>query len=174
MRLQSGLTQIELAKQVQISQSALTKIERGVIDPSYVIMTRLIDVLESTLSSNRETLTLGQIMQRTIVSAHSSTPIRKLIQIFEKHHVSQLPIIDEGRAIGIVNERLLLGNIMDKGVTESQTAADVMGDPPAIVPLTTSTSSVCSLLKEHDIVLISEKGKIVGIISRSDVFERVV
>ena len=53
-RLELGLTQIELAKIIGIDQSDLSKIEKGLANPSFKMMKRIANALDSKLTINIE------------------------------------------------------------------------------------------------------------------------
>jgi transcriptional regulator with XRE-family HTH domain len=50
-RIMKGLTQVELAEQVGISQSAISEIESGDLRPGTTVLVRLADVLDLDLDA---------------------------------------------------------------------------------------------------------------------------
>lgn len=50
-RIKKGLTQVELAEQIGISQSAISEIESGDLRPSTSVLVRLADVLDLDLDA---------------------------------------------------------------------------------------------------------------------------
>lgn len=51
---------------------------------------------------------VGEIMTRDIVSVAPQAPLSEVVGLMEKHHVKRLPVIDEGRLVGIVSRANLV------------------------------------------------------------------
>ncbi|MFT7615340.1 MAG: putative transcriptional regulator [Candidatus Woesearchaeota archaeon] len=167
LRKQADLTQQQLAKLAGVSQSIIAKIERGAIDPSFSIVTQIFAALES--AKQTEAVPITQIMSKTVASIAPDTKLPQAVAILKKKGVSQLPIIEGQSVIGLISESSLIDALLQN--QHAKLVKDIMIDPPPVVPHTTSLQLVSQLLKEHDIVLITKKGAISGIISRTDLLD---
>jgi CBS domain-containing protein len=52
--------------------------------------------------------TAGAVMTCPIVSVAPDTPIATIVNLFEKHRIKRVPVIDEGRLVGIVSRSNLI------------------------------------------------------------------
>ncbi|KPV65274.1 MAG: Zinc metalloprotease [Candidatus Bathyarchaeota archaeon BA1] len=164
LRVESGLTQRQLAELVRVSQAHIAKIEGGKVDPRLSTVNRILQVL-----TEGEGKKCGDIMTRDVIIARPSDKVRKVSELMMKYAISQLPVVEDGRVVGTVTEESIIRNL-------SSTIADerverVMHPPLPSVPEDTSISMIRPLLEDHPGVLIVRKGDIVGIITRSDLLK---
>ena len=108
LRKKLGLTQGELARQAGVSQSLIAKIEAGTIDPTYSKATAVINTLKS-LSTSKEIIA-SKIMIKNVIFVSPTDPIKKAIQKMKKYAISQMPVLDEKRVVGIVSEKAILSD----------------------------------------------------------------
>jgi predicted transcriptional regulator len=164
LRINAGLTQTELARLVGVSQAHIAKIEQGKVDPRLSTINRILQVLIHT-----EAKKCKDIMTRGVIFAR---PQDKVVEISEKmvnYDISQIPVMDGSRVVGTVTEESIIRLLSSD--LPNQTAKKVMTDPLPVVEEDTDIEEVHALLKKHPGVLISRKGKIVGIITRSDLLK---
>lgn len=167
VRKKFGLTQAELAKKSGVSQSLVAKIESGAIDPSFSNVRKIFDFL-STLQKERG-LKAGDVMHPLLISTEPSSSIKSAVAKMKKHGISQLPVIMKCKCVGLVSEAAILNSIFDRNVEKVE---DVMEDAPPIVSKNTSVEAVSELLKHTPIVLVSEKGRLNGIVTKSDIISK--
>ncbi len=167
IRKKIGITQSELAKQANISQSLIAKIEAGSLDPTYSKVKQIFDVL-NTLSKSKE-LKAKEIMNKKLIYVRPETKIKDVIKDMRRHGISQMPVIKNHNCIGLVSETILLDAIT-KDVDKVE---DIMGDSPPIIAKDTSIEIISNLLKFYPIVVVSEKGQIQGVITKSDILKSI-
>lgn len=167
LRKKLGLTQHDLAIKANVSQSLIAKIETGMIDPSYSNAKKLIETLSSLEKSNE--LSAKQIMHKKIIFADAKDTLKDAIMIMRKNSISQIPVMENRKIIGHISESLLLDKIID-GDTSSF-VKDVMQTAPPILPPDTKQSVIANLLKHFPLVLIEEKGDLIGIITKADLLK---
>jgi len=78
--------------------------------------------------------------------------------------------------MGVVTEADILRVLGEGKALETLTAADIMTEKPATVDLEAPIREVIQILQEHRIlrVPVTERGRLVGIISRSDIIRAVL
>lgn len=162
LRMERGLSQTELARLADISQAHVAKIESGKVDPRLSTVNKILLVLSKKESIAKR---CRDIMSR-VMSAGMETPIKKIIAIMKSSGFSQMPVVEKGRQVGSISEETLLRNI-DRKLGKLR-AKDIIDKPFPIVDSSDTVVVIPPLLDTHPAVLVSEKGKIVGIITKSD------
>ncbi|TKJ17850.1 hypothetical protein CEE44_05000 [Candidatus Woesearchaeota archaeon B3_Woes] len=168
IRKKLGITQSELAKQANISQSLIAKIEAGTLDPTYSKAKKIFEVLNS-LSKSKE-LKAKNIMNKKLISINPETKIKNAIKEMRKHGISQIPVLKNNNCVGLVSETIILNSFTKKDISKVE---DIMGDCPPIISKDTSIEIVSNLLKFYPIVLVSEKGDLQGLITKSDILKAI-
>src|SRR3989338_5294338 len=104
-------------------------------------------------------------MNTKIINVAPSEPIKDAIAKMKKHQISQLPVIESQKLIGLVSESIILEALLNSKATQVK---EVMQESPPIVSKTTSIQVVSNLLKHYPMVLVSEEGRLIGLITKSD------
>ncbi|HLC65514.1 MAG TPA: CBS domain-containing protein [Candidatus Nanoarchaeia archaeon] len=167
MRKRLGVSQVELAKLSNVSQSLIAKIESGHVDPAYSKAQKIFSALNS-LGGKRE-IKAQEIMSRKIISMSPSDSIQESISKMRKFSISQIPVIEDERIVGLVSESILL-DALSSSKDPSMHIRSVMREPPPTISGNASTKIVVELLKFYPIVIVvNENGRMIGIISKADV-----
>jgi len=153
VRKQLGLTQLELARKAGVPQSVIAKIETGKVDPSYSSVKKICNVIEAL---GKQGLKAEDVMNRRIYSVGEQESLEQAIAVLKKH----------AELVGIVTESTVL-NSLGK-VPYSQQVRDLMEPPPPTVSRGAPAEAVIDLLKFFPMVLVTEAGKFVGVITKSD------
>ena len=163
IRKKLGLTQTELANRAGVSQSLIAKIEANRIDPTYTKAKKIFAALSDL--EKKEEIKAEQLMTSKIISVAPSDSMKEAIDKMKKFQISQLPVMEHNKLIGLVSESTILDSMLN---SKGNHVRDIMQESPPIVSKTTSIQVVSSLLKHFPIVAVSEEGKFVGIITKSD------
>ena len=163
VRKKFGLTQSELAKKSGVSQSLIAKIESGKIDPTYTKVRKIFAFLDSLQEKNE--IKAEEIMRKTLISVKPSESIKDAIVKMKKHGISQIPVID-GVCVGLVSEGVILESVLQN---KGENISDVMTDAPPTVALNTSINVISELLSHVPLIVVSDKGRIKGVITKSDI-----
>lgn len=158
-----GMTQTELANRAGVSQSLIAKIESGRIDPTYTNTKKIFTALSEL--EKKEEIKAEQLMTSKIISIGSAASVKDAIDKMKKHEISQLPVIDSNKLVGLVSESIILDALLN---SKGKIVRDVMQDAPPIVSKTASIQVVSNLLKHYPMVAVSEEGRLIGLITKSD------
>ncbi len=167
LRKQHGLTQAELAKLAGVSQSLIAKIESGQLDPTYSRAKSIFLVLE-TLGKEKE-LQAKEIMVAKVIGCSPASSVTDAVRKMHQHGISQLPVIKDQHVLGLVSESIVLEMITQpKQDMASATIAEVMQEAPPIISVHTRASAVTALLRHFPIIIVRQKDKIAGVITKAD------
>ncbi len=171
IRRKQGLTQLELAKAAGVSQSLVAKIEAGKVEPSYTSVRKLFSALAE--GEKKAELKAFQFMNPKIIFTSPQTTVREVILIMKKQGVSQLPVIQKEKVVGLVSE----GTILEKMEPSpeklfSLRVEEIMEEVPPIVSPQTGQEVVSQLLRSFSLVLVAERGELKGVITKSDLLEK--
>ena len=112
------------------------------------------------------------IMQSPVFAATQNASISDVALQLLTHHISGLPITRaDGTVLGLLTEADILWALHEGKELSKVTAQDYMYDEPITVDVEASIKEVLRCLVEERIVRVpvTQEGKVVGIISRSDV-----
>jgi predicted transcriptional regulator len=165
MRQEAGLSQTRLAELARISQAHVAKIETGRVDPRLSTVNRILSVIEG---SGSKTL-CRDIMQKEIVSLGPRDPVERAIEIMHNQGISQIPIFREEKQIGSIREATIMKNL-DKRLEQFK-VGEILDKPFPVVDGGDSIEILPGLLDFHPAVLVSVRGRIRGIITKSDLLE---
>ncbi len=172
IRKKHGLNQSELAELAGVSQSMIAKIESGNLDPSYTKAQQIFAALREL--ENKKELKAEQVMKKHLISVKENEKITEVIKIMKQKSISQIPVMDKEKVLGIVTESGILKKIAEDPLKVIRlTVAEVMEDAPPIVTMQTSQQTLFHLLQERNVVLVADKGEIKGIISKSDLLGKI-
>jgi len=167
-----GLTQSQLAHLVNVSQSMIAKIEAQSINPSYTSAKRIFDVMEQ-MERGTDTKA-GEIATKKVVSVGPQDNLKKAATLMREAGFSQLPVIEQGRPIGSVSEKLVLSLIMaGKSMQDISTTPvlEVMEEAFPTVDEESDLTMASALLQYSPAVLLTRKGKLTGIVTKADLLK---
>jgi cystathionine beta-synthase len=107
---------------------------------------------------------------RVLSVAPEDTVSAALTQM-DKHGVTQLPVIEEGKSVGSVRENRLLAKVLGERDLLGASVSQVMESAFPVVDVDANSAEVTRLLRRHPAVLVEEFGRITGIITRHDMLD---
>jgi len=109
---------------------------------------------------------------RQLVSITPTTLIREALSYFRQHDISQLPVIDKGKAVGTVTDSDLMSAVLADNTKLDAQVMSIMKPSFPIIGSASPVEHAIDFLKQKDAaVLIEEEKKIIGILTRYDVIE---
>ena len=164
MRLEAGLTQSQLAKMVGVSQAHIAKIENEKVDPRLSTVNKILEILMS-----KKRRKCSEIMTRDVIVTNPKEKIKNVARIMVEHAISQLPVLDGERIVGMVTEEGIVRHLSPD--LSEEPVEKIMEPPLPSVSDDTDLVTVRSILESHPGVLVMRKGRLVGIITRSDLLK---
>lgn len=173
-RVTAGMTQGELARAAGVSQSLVAKIERGRVDPSYRNVVALMAVLDDHLAHAVKEVTAGRLATRNVVDLPSRALLIEAARTLRRHSISQLPVVDHGVVVGSLTDRRVVECIADPGTAsrlDRLLVKEVMEEPFPQLDASTPGRIAAELLRHVPAVLVTDRGRPVGILTQSDLFK---
>lgn len=164
LRKKVGMSQTELARKAGVSQAHVAKIESGKVDPRFSTVERILRCLKEEEKDH-----CSKYMTETLYGVQADDTVGTAAKIMSQRGVSQLLVFKGETIIGLLTEEDLL---RFKGETQTTPASEVMSDPPPTVSRGTSSDTVKELLLEFPAVVVVDRNRAVGILTKSDLIKR--
>jgi len=173
MRTRLGLSQKQLAELAGVTQAYISKIEARTVDPRVSTLEKISKALERATAMEKRA-TVGQIMTSPIVAVKSDDRVDKAIQLMKSHDISQLPVLDEEVQVGSISEatvvqRIASGENMVRLLKRN--VDEIMENSFPTVSKDTDIDVVYSLLEHEPAIIVVEHGKVIGIVTKADLFK---
>jgi len=149
---------------VGVSQAHIAKIEGEKVDPRLSTVNKILEIL-----TDRKRKRCSEIMTRDVIVTNPKEKIKKVSEIMVKHAISQLPVVENGQIVGMITEEGIVKHL-SSNISE-ELVENIMEPPLPSVPEDTDLVTIRSILETHSGVLVTRKGKLVGIITRSDLLK---
>ena len=174
IRKSLDITQTELAAASGVSQSTIAKIERGRMSASYDTIVKLFETLDGMRRDEKKDLTAADVASEKVVTVQSTDKVHQASDLMRATGYSQLPVLKGDVPVGSISERGIL-ELLRQGSTMEELGqsviSKVMDESYPVVSDSTPVSSVTSLMSSSGAVLVSKKGKIVGLITSADILK---
>lgn len=153
------------------SQSLIAKIESNRVHPSYDVVKKIFEYLDRI--EQPRTGLAKDVEKRDLVWIRKSERVREAAEKMRQHGFSQLPVRDdkEDICVGSLSERQIVQSLLREPDPKSfyeRTVSEIMQEQFPVVDETIPITAVALLLQHSQAVLTARKGKVVGIITASD------
>jgi len=111
--------------------------------------------------------------EKKLIAAAPQDTVRSVLDLFRKHDISQLPVLEGGRCIGSLHDHSLMLGIFERPELLDARVESIMDRPFPAVRGDASIDEILRLLSAKDqyAVLVVEEAGVAGILSRYDVIE---
>jgi cystathionine beta-synthase len=167
------------------------ELARTLDDPNACVVTILCDTGERYLSKvfNDEWLqenqlletikpTVGDLLAKrgsahpALVQLAPAAQVRQAVNLMHTWDVSQIPVIEEGRCVGALNEGTLMTQALEQPALLDRPVREVMEAAYPEVPLSLPVDRLAAMLtRESPAALVRDGGALVGIVTRYDVLQ---
>jgi predicted transcriptional regulator len=176
--LELGLTQAQLAALAGVTQAYIAKIEAGTADPKISTLEKILETLEKTAIKKEATsekyVTAEEMMAAPVVSVKSSDKIEKAAKLMNSYKISQLPVIEGTTQVGSISEATLMHQLIDgrdMSKLVKRSVKEIMEGPFPTVSKDTNVETIYHLLDHSPAVLVVDRGKAIGILTKADVLK---
>jgi len=170
-RVALGISQKRLADSVGASQSLIAKIESNRVHPSYEVVRRIFEYLDRM--EQPQSGLAKDVEKRDLVWIRKSERVREAVEKMRQYGFSQLPVRDdrEDICVGSLSERHIVQSLLKEPDPKSfyeRIVGEIMQEQFPVVDESITITAVALLLQHSQAVLTARKGKVVGIITASD------
>ncbi|MER7762292.1 CBS domain-containing protein [Streptomyces sp. NPDC097619] len=112
---------------------------------------------------------VADLMTPTAVSVQRGTPFKEIARLLDEYGITAVPVVDEGRPVGVVSEADLLRR-HTAGSTAS-TAEALMSSPAVVAEPEWSAVEAARVMEEARVKrlpVVDAAGFLIGVVSRSD------
>ncbi len=143
-------------------------------------MTKFLDdqwMRENGFTEERwETSDLASLLQslppREVCTTTSSALVADAVMVMKDRGISQLPVVDDGRLVGIVTESDLLGRLVEGNATLSSAVAEVMFRNVRTVHASEDAGALTELF-QHGLagLVVDDEQRLLGILTKMDLVD---
>ncbi|MEW6045042.1 MAG: cystathionine beta-synthase [Bacillota bacterium] len=108
---------------------------------------------------------------RTVITAGLDETISELIARMRTHGISQLPVVERGELVGMVDETTLLERLASGDIRPTDRAARVTEVSPPVVHPDDPVEAGLAALAHATAAVVVDRGAVLGIISKIDLIE---
>ncbi len=115
---------------------------------------------------------LGKIGDRPAITIEDTVKTSEAIGLLKLHGISQMPVMREGKIVGIIHEKILLENALSRQPVEKR-AGDLADHNYCTVSPETEITVLADLLRKTKVALVLQDSKLVGVITRIDLIDHI-
>ena len=174
LRKALGLTQTALARLSTVSQSTIVKIEKKQMNPSYDVVRRIYNALQAELKKQEKRALVDQIQTRKVQSIDAKITLEAAASEMRRWKFSQMPVFHNGHSVGSISDKVI-NNLILSGKDPMELARirvdDVMEPAFPQVDSKAPVELAAGLLRHYNAVLVTSKGDVTGIVTKSDLMK---
>ena len=174
MRRALGLTQTVVARLANVSQSTIVKIEKKQMNPSYDIVRRVMNSLQAEMKRQEKKALVDQIQSRKVQYIEAKLPLESAVNEMRRWKFSQMPVMYNGHPVGSISDKVI-NNLILSGREPKDLARirveEVMEPAFPQIDAKAPVELAASLLRHYDAVLVTARGDVTGIVTKSDLMK---
>ncbi len=174
LRKALGLTQTAIARLANVSQSTIVKIEKKQMNPSYDAVRRIMNTLQAEMKRQEKRALVDQIQTRKVQYVEARIPLSTAVDEMRRWKFSQMPVMHNGHPVGSISDKVI-NNLILSGRDPKDLARirvdEVMEPAFPQIDAKAPVELAASLLRHYDAVLVTAKGEVTGIVTKSDLMK---
>lgn len=115
--------------------------------------------------------TIGDLVnrqQRDVITATADDTFESVIRRMKEYGISQLPVLEGGRLVGLITEFDMLGALLEQRANLKTPIAGFLNMQFALVESHNRTSILSQLFSQNRVIVVEEAGRISGILTKID------
>ncbi|TXT63769.1 MAG: putative transcriptional regulator with C-terminal CBS domain [Promethearchaeota archaeon] len=169
LRKNLNLSQQDLAEKCGLTQSTISRIESGKIDPPYSKIKLIFDFLQQETSRRKSsTKKITEIMSKKIINISPKDTLKDAITLMSKHNISQLPILENNRNFGSITAKKAQQLIVENPNLNNIDVMSIKELPFPEIDEKWNLRDVSDMLSKYPAILVKKYDSYVGIITDAD------
>jgi cystathionine beta-synthase len=117
--------------------------------------------------------TVGELLgpRRPLVTASRRDAISDVIAKMKEHDVSQLPVLEDGRLVGMIGEVDLLTALLEGTYRPEDPIERIINPAPPVVDPQTPVDALAGVFLDANAAVVVDQGTVVGIVTKIDVID---
>jgi len=122
--------------------------------------------------------TVGDVVRalgrREVISLDLNDKIGRATDLFKQHGISQMPVLDDSKLVGILTESDLLHYLVSGRVNKDTIVAEVMERKVSTVALNASSSELPRIFERGEVaIVVDDQRHVTGILTKLDLIEMI-
>jgi len=110
--------------------------------------------------------------RREVVSLDLNDKVERATTLFKQHGISQMPVLDAGKLVGILTESDLLHQMISGRVDKTTVVAEVMERKVSTVALNAGSGELPRIFERGEVaIVVDEHRSVLGIVTKMDLIE---
>jgi len=169
LRKSLNISQKDLAEKLQMSQSTISRIENGTMDPPYSKFKIIYEFLENEKRSRKRSKKHAEdILTAKIIYIKPQSTVKDAVELMTKFNISQIPILESNQNYGSITSKRIQKYITDDPAILNLKVTDIKELPFPEVDKNWNVKDISSLLIKYPAVLVKENKEFIGIITDSN------
>jgi cystathionine beta-synthase len=115
---------------------------------------------------------LRSIGQRELITLDVEAKVEKATELFKEHGISQIPILDGGRLVGILTELDVMRELVSGRASPSTTVAEAMVRKVSTVQLNETAGALLGIFEQGEVALVVDQDRrLIGIVTKMDLID---
>lgn len=115
--------------------------------------------------------TVGELVarkgQQAVYTAHFGQPIAEVIDVMKGKGISQLPVLEDGKVVGIINETDVFDHLFQEG-SRRDPIDKLVETRFALVEPSNRLGMIGQFFKQNKVVIVMDKDRLAGIVTKID------
>jgi predicted transcriptional regulator len=134
------------------------------------------DLLKKAVVEGKDTrkVKVAEIMSSPVETASSDMSVLEASEFMETRHIKRLPILDEGRLVGIITQTDLTRVITSYGMWRD--ISEIMSKDVSVIQGQASVTEASEMMASRGIssIIVMDAGQVIGLLTERDLLKRVV
>src|SRR3954470_1904034 len=122
--------------------------------------------------------TVGDVVRalgkKSIIALDLNDQLERATDLFKQHGISQMPVLDHGKLVGILTESDLLHHLVSGRASKDTIAAEVMERRVSTVAMHASSSELPRIFERGEVaIVVDDQRNVIGILTKMDLIEMI-
>ena len=106
-----------------------------------------------------------------LIAARPQDGVQEIIQLMKDHGISQIPVLDGQKLVGMISEVDLLNALLDDPASVDRPVGDLVDQNFVLVPAEASVTRLAAVFAEGKVALVEAEGRIRAVVTKIDLID---